>query len=81
MDIHRKVELQSTDDLLYLVTNVRSAATAHLNEAFPPADDQVSQGDDLRARIEAEVDEASLVTPIAFAKLANTHDLRCVVHH
>nr|CDP30046.1 Putative protein of unknown function [Podospora anserina S mat+] len=34
--IQRKIELQSPDDLRYLITNVRKAATDSINAAFPP---------------------------------------------
>lgn len=51
----RKIELQSADDLAYLVANVRRAAAAHLDEAFPPVEGQ--EEDELRTQIEALVDE------------------------
>lgn len=52
---HRKIELQSPEDLTYLITNVRRAAAAHIGEAFPPVE---GEGDDeLRVRIEKMVDE------------------------
>lgn len=53
----RKIELQSADDLAYLVANVRRAAAAHLDEAFPPVEGQ--EEDELRTQIEALVDEVS----------------------
>ncbi|KAI0129144.1 hypothetical protein BJ170DRAFT_682929 [Xylariales sp. AK1849] len=52
----RKIELQAPEDLSYLVANVRRAATARIDEAFPPVDG--AQGEDeLRTRIEELVDE------------------------
>ncbi len=58
----RKVELQAPEDLSYLLANVRRAAAARIDEAFPPVDDVVvddgAQGEDeLRTRIEELVNE------------------------
>jgi kinetochor protein Mis14/NSL1 len=53
---HRKIELQAPEDLTYLVENVRRAATARLNEAFPPVDGAQDE-DELRTRIEQLVNE------------------------
>ncbi|KAF2969301.1 hypothetical protein GQX73_g4283 [Xylaria multiplex] len=55
MDSARKIELQVPEDLAYLVANVRRAAAARIDEAFPPVDD--SSEDELRTRIEELVDE------------------------
>ncbi|KAI1743839.1 hypothetical protein F4680DRAFT_444535 [Xylaria scruposa] len=55
MDSARKIELQVPEDLAYLVANVRRAAAARIDEAFPPVDD--STEDELRTRIEELVDE------------------------
>lgn len=55
---NRKIELQSPEDLIYLVNNVRRAAAEHINAAFPPVDDaDDGQEDELRVRIEQIVDE------------------------
>lgn len=54
---HRKIELQSPEDLTYLITNVRRAAAEHLSEAFPPVEGDDAGGDELRVRIEKIVDE------------------------
>ncbi|KAI1878497.1 hypothetical protein JX265_000429 [Neoarthrinium moseri] len=52
----RKIELQSPEDLTYLLANVRRAAAEHINEAFPPVEG--AQGEDeLRTRIEELVNE------------------------
>ncbi|KAI0397571.1 hypothetical protein F5Y17DRAFT_414980 [Xylariaceae sp. FL0594] len=56
MDSARKIELQSPEDLAYLVENVRRAAKARIDEAFPPVDDGNTE-DELRSRIEELVDE------------------------
>ncbi|KAH8159091.1 hypothetical protein CIB48_g9148 [Xylaria polymorpha] len=57
MDSARKIELQVPEDLAYLVANVRRAAAARIDEAFPPVDD--SSEDELRTRIEELVNEIS----------------------
>ncbi|RYC59075.1 hypothetical protein CHU98_g7132, partial [Xylaria longipes] len=57
MDSARKIELQVPEDLAYLVANVRRAAAARIDEAFPPVDD--STEDELRTRIEELVNEIS----------------------
>ncbi|KAI4594206.1 hypothetical protein KJ359_008481 [Pestalotiopsis sp. 9143b] len=52
----RKIELQSAEDLTYLLANVRRAAAERVNEAFPPVEG--AQGEDeLRNRIEELVEE------------------------
>ncbi|KAI0878198.1 hypothetical protein GGS24DRAFT_12563 [Hypoxylon argillaceum] len=55
MDSARRIELQVPEDLAYLVANVRRAAAASINEAFPPVDD--STEDELHKRIEELVNE------------------------
>ncbi|KAI0382431.1 hypothetical protein F5Y04DRAFT_252653 [Hypomontagnella monticulosa] len=65
---HRKIELQAPEDLSYLLANVRRAATARLDEAFPPVDGAAGgdgaggQGDELRTRIEELVNEYIIKT-------------------
>ncbi|KAM0452107.1 hypothetical protein ACHAPV_009624 [Trichoderma viride] len=54
--VQRKIELQSPDDLAYLITNVRNAAIEHLNEAFPPVESDGGE-DELRNQIELLVNE------------------------
>lgn len=49
---HRKIELQSPEDLTFLINNVRRAAEEHVNAAFPPVDDGPDDVDELRVRIE-----------------------------
>ncbi|KAI1504107.1 hypothetical protein F5X99DRAFT_406491 [Biscogniauxia marginata] len=53
---HRKIELQAPDDLAYLLANVRRAAAARIDEAFPPVDGAHGE-DELRTRIEELVNE------------------------
>ncbi|KAF3068225.1 hypothetical protein V8C43DRAFT_285539 [Trichoderma afarasin] len=53
--VQRKIELQSPEDLAYLITNVRNAAVEHLNEAFPPVEG--AEEDELRIQIELLVNE------------------------
>lgn len=56
---NRKVELQSPEDLTYLITNVRRAAAEHIGAAFPPVDgdDAGAEEDELRVRIEELVND------------------------
>ncbi|KAK3904659.1 hypothetical protein C8A05DRAFT_31536 [Staphylotrichum tortipilum] len=63
-DTHRHIELQSPDDLTYLINNVRSAAADSINAAFPPVDNPLGGDDDdeLRNRIEQLVNEYILKT-------------------
>ncbi|KAH7322781.1 hypothetical protein B0I35DRAFT_476696 [Stachybotrys elegans] len=55
--VQRRIELQSPEDLAYLVANVRRAATARLDEAFPQVDTPADDDDDLRNQIEVLVNE------------------------
>lgn len=58
----RKIELQSPEDLSYLVTNVRNAAAARLNEAFPQVQGHDGE-DELRNQIEKLVNEVCASSP------------------
>ncbi|KAK5661741.1 hypothetical protein OQA88_9842 [Cercophora sp. LCS_1] len=53
----RKIELQSHEDLSYLIANVRRAAADSINAAFPPVEGTDGQEDELRTRIEQMVDD------------------------
>jgi kinetochor protein Mis14/NSL1 len=52
---HRKIELQSPADLVYIHTKIRTAALSKLNLHLPPVAD-TSAPDDLRAAVEAAVE-------------------------
>jgi kinetochor protein Mis14/NSL1 len=52
-DVHRKIELQETDDLRYLINNARRAANQKINDALPP----IKGEDTLRQRVEELVHE------------------------
>ncbi|KAK3305812.1 uncharacterized protein B0T15DRAFT_556274 [Chaetomium strumarium] len=55
---HRPIELQSPEDLTYLIENVRRAAADSINAAFPPVDGPPDgQEDELRNRIEQLVND------------------------
>lgn len=54
--VQRKIELQSPDDLSYLIANVRRAAAERLNEAFPVVEGNDGE-DELRDQIEKLVNE------------------------
>ncbi|CAJ2509415.1 Uu.00g144410.m01.CDS01 [Anthostomella pinea] len=55
--LQRKIELQTPEDLAYLLANVRRAAAARIDEAFPPMVDGAHGEDELRTRIEELVNE------------------------
>lgn len=62
---HRKIELQSPEDLTFLINNVRRAAEEHINAAFPPVDDAQDDGaDELRVRIEKLVADVCFLLPL-----------------
>lgn len=53
---HRKIELQSPDDLTYLIANVSHAAREKLDKHLPP--DAAPDGEDaMRKRVEQLVDD------------------------
>lgn len=52
----RKIELQSPEDLAFLLANVRRAAAARIDEAFPPVEGAHGE-DELRTRIEQLINE------------------------
>lgn len=53
---HRRIELQSPEDLTYLIANVSRAAREKLDKHLPP--DAVGGGEDaMRKRVEELVDE------------------------
>ena len=60
---HRKIELQTPDDLSYLIANVRRAARERIDEAFPPVNRDDGGDDELRVRIEALVNEVRIPIP------------------
>lgn len=78
-EAQRKIELQAPDDLAYLLTNVRRAAAARLDEAFPPVDgaDAAAGEDELRTRIEKLVDDVSFFL-VFFSSLLLT--LECTLY-
>ncbi|KAK1753094.1 hypothetical protein QBC47DRAFT_327009 [Echria macrotheca] len=53
----RKIELQSPEDLSYLIANVRRAAAESIDAAFPPVEGADGQEDELRVRIEQMVND------------------------
>ena len=57
--VQRKIELQSPEDLSYLIANVRAAAATRLNDAYPHVDGQAGD-DELRNEVERLVNEVSL---------------------
>ncbi len=47
-EFHRKIELQSPDDLQYLVSNIRRAANEKIDRDLPPIEGE----DKMRERVE-----------------------------
>lgn len=60
---HRKIELQSPDDLQYLISNVRRAANEKIDKDLPPIEGE----DKMRTRVEELVHDvrAMLIPPNA----------------
>jgi len=55
---HRRIELQSPEDLTFLVQNVRRVAATHLDEAFPPIQGGAEgERDEMREQIEELVNQ------------------------
>lgn len=63
--VNRKIELQSPEDLTYLINNARRGAAEHINAAFPPVEDDQDE-DELRVRIEKIVEEVCVFFPPCF---------------
>lgn len=58
---NRKIELQSPEDLTYLINNVRRAAAEHIGAAFPPVEGDDAEEDELRVRIEGLVNDVRVL--------------------
>jgi kinetochor protein Mis14/NSL1 len=57
-EFHRKIELQSPDDLQYLVSNVRRAANEKIDKDLPPIEGE----DKMRERVEELVHNVRLLS-------------------
>jgi kinetochor protein Mis14/NSL1 len=55
-EFHRKIELQSPDDLQYLVSNIRRAANEKIDKDLPPIEGE----DKMRERVEELVHSVRL---------------------
>jgi hypothetical protein len=86
---HRPIELQSPEDLTYLIENVRRAAADSINAAFPPVEGPPDgQEDELRNRIEQLVNDVCFLPspqpqPIHIPRLLSTNsqtDIGHIVH-
>lgn len=62
-EYHRKIELQSPDDLQYLISNVRRAANEKIDKDLPPIEGE----DKMRRRVEELVQE--VLSPIIPASI------------
>lgn len=77
---NRKIELQSPEDLTYLINNVRRGAAEHICAAFPPVEDDQEE-DELRVRIEKIVDEVrSSPPPFFFGAQFHTDKIFLLYH-
>lgn len=56
-EFHRKIELQSPDDLQYLVSNIRRAANEKIDKDWPPIEGE----DKIRERVEELVHSVCLL--------------------
>jgi kinetochor protein Mis14/NSL1 len=56
-EFHRKIELQSQDDLQYLVSNIRRAANQKIDKDWPPIEGE----DKIRERVEELVHSVCLL--------------------
>lgn len=56
-EFHRKIELQSPDDLQYLVSNIRRAANEKIDRDLPPIEGE----DKMRERVEELVHSVYLL--------------------
>jgi kinetochor protein Mis14/NSL1 len=59
-EYHRKIELQSPDDLQYLISNVRRAANEKIDKDLPPIEGE----DKMRRRVEKLVHDVCLISQI-----------------
>jgi kinetochor protein Mis14/NSL1 len=57
-EFHRKIELQSPDDLQYLVSNIRRAANEKIDKDLPPIEGE----DKMRERVEELVHSVCLLS-------------------
>jgi kinetochor protein Mis14/NSL1 len=64
---HRKIDLQSPQDLTYLLANIHAAAQQKVDIHFPPSAAPKGEEDAFRTRVEQLVQEVSglLHSPIA----------------
>lgn len=60
-EFQRKVELQSPDDLQYLVSNIRRAANVEIDKNLPPIEGE----DKMRRRVEELVHDVSTFSPLS----------------
>ncbi|KIN00810.1 hypothetical protein OIDMADRAFT_122451 [Oidiodendron maius Zn] len=66
-EFHRKIELQSPDDLQYLISNVRRAAHEKIDRDLPPIEGE----DRMRRHVEDLVQDV-LLTPVGKSERART---------
>jgi kinetochor protein Mis14/NSL1 len=67
-EFHRKVELQSPEDLQYLVSNIRRAANEKIDKDWPPIEEE----DTMRKRVEELVHDVCI---LSFLQKLSTVDI------
>jgi kinetochor protein Mis14/NSL1 len=67
-EFHRKIELQSPEDLQYLVSNIRRAANEKIDKDWPPIEEE----DTMRKRVEELVHD---VFTLSFLQNLSTVDI------
>jgi kinetochor protein Mis14/NSL1 len=72
-EFHRKIELQSPDDLQYLISNVRRAAHEKIDRDLPPIEGE----DRMRRRVEDLVQEVCFPHPSPSANLSHCCMIFC----
>jgi len=70
--VHRRIELQSPEDLTYLINNVRRAAADNINDAIPPVEGTAADEDELKSQIEQLVEDVHPLFPPSSAPNSQT---------
>jgi kinetochor protein Mis14/NSL1 len=67
---HRKIDLQSPQDLTYLLNNINAAAQQKLDIHFPPSAAPKGEEDAFRKKVETLVSQVRLLLPSPSPALA-----------
>jgi hypothetical protein len=69
-EFHRKIELQTPDDLQYLVSNIRRAANEKIDKDWPPIEEE----DTMRKRVEELVHDVGTSSSIPKLLIADINN-------